>query len=215
MFNPICTSLRAVQQGSELKKVQRKLGCPRSSFSSLSEVATVFDSALTQEIVTDLAGQLKPISSHAKLDEIAAIVTAVDGILINALPKMTWALWKKDQMAIKAHVQLLQVRYVFLDVLCLQFFLCHDRPLREQFFDIVQKVAGGYKLWMAEKNSSGPHRSKFPPACPDFDLCPNDFSLDQFYGSIVIHNLWVRIYRRVRKKGVPPRQRASPTAHIY
>ena len=31
MFNPICTSLRAVQQASELKKVQRKLGCPRSS----------------------------------------------------------------------------------------------------------------------------------------------------------------------------------------
>ena len=105
VFNPICTSLRAVQQASELKKVQRKLGCPRSSLGSLSEAATVFDSALMQEIVTALAGQLKPISSHAKLDEISAIVTAVDGTLINALPKMTWALWKKDQMAIKAHAQ--------------------------------------------------------------------------------------------------------------
>ena len=28
MFNPICTSLRAVQQASELEKVQHKLGCP-------------------------------------------------------------------------------------------------------------------------------------------------------------------------------------------
>jgi len=28
MFNPVCTSLRAVQQASELKKVQRKLGFP-------------------------------------------------------------------------------------------------------------------------------------------------------------------------------------------
>jgi len=54
MFNPICTSLRAVQQASELKKVQRKLGCPRSSLGSLSEAATVFDSALMEEIVQRL-----------------------------------------------------------------------------------------------------------------------------------------------------------------
>src|SRR3990170_767005 len=42
MFNPICTSLRAVQQASELEKVQRKLGCPRASLGSLSESARVF-----------------------------------------------------------------------------------------------------------------------------------------------------------------------------
>jgi hypothetical protein len=105
MFNPICTSLRAVQQASELKEVQRKLGCPRASLGSLSEAATVFDSALMQEIVTDLAAQLRPISSHAKLDDMNAIITAVDGTLINALPKMAWALWKNDQNAIKAHTQ--------------------------------------------------------------------------------------------------------------
>ena len=105
MFNPICTSLRAVQQASELKKVQRKLGCPRASLGSLSEAATVFDSALMQEIVTAIADQLKPISSNAKFDDLAGILTAVDGTLINALPKMTWALWKKEQMAIKAHTQ--------------------------------------------------------------------------------------------------------------
>jgi hypothetical protein len=105
MFNPICTSLRAVQQASELKEVQRKLGCPRASLGSLSEAATVFDSSLMQEIVTDLAAQLRPISSHAKLDDMNATLTAVDGTLINALPKMTWALWKNDQNAIKAHTQ--------------------------------------------------------------------------------------------------------------
>ena len=89
MFNPICTSLRAVQQASELKKVQRKLGCSRASLGSLSEAATVFDSALMQDIVTDLATSLRPISSHAKLDDLTGILTAVDGTLINALGKMT------------------------------------------------------------------------------------------------------------------------------
>jgi len=105
MFNPICTSLRAVQQASELKKVQRKLGCPRASLGSLSEAATVFNSALMQEIVTDLSAQLRPISRHAKLHDLTGILTAVDGTLINALPKMTWALWKNEQKAIKAHTQ--------------------------------------------------------------------------------------------------------------
>ena len=105
MFNPICTSLRAIQQASELKKVQLKLGCSRASLGSLSEAATVFDSRLMQEIVTDLAAQLRPISSHAKFDDLAGVLTAVDGTLISALPKMTWALWSKDHKAIKAHTQ--------------------------------------------------------------------------------------------------------------
>jgi hypothetical protein len=105
MFNPICTSLRAVQQASELKKVQRKLGCPRASLGSLSEAATVFDSGLMQEIIADLSAQLRPISGHNKLDDITGILTAVDGTLINALPKMAWALWKSEQNALKAHTQ--------------------------------------------------------------------------------------------------------------
>ena len=80
MYNLIRTSLRAVQQASELKKVQRKLGCPCSSLGSLSEAATFFDNALMQEIVTDLSDQLRPISSHAILDNLAGILTAVDGV---------------------------------------------------------------------------------------------------------------------------------------
>lgn len=105
MFNPICTSLRAVQQASELKKVQRKLGCSRASLGSLSESARVFDSELMQEIIKGLSAQLKPISRHAKLDDLAGILTAVDGTLINAMSKMTWALWKTEANAVKAHMQ--------------------------------------------------------------------------------------------------------------
>ena len=100
MFNPICTSLRAIQQASQLKKVQRKLGCPRASLGSLSEASTVFDSALMQEIITELSDQLQPISTHTKIDDLARILTVVDGTLINALPKMTWALWRNQYNAI-------------------------------------------------------------------------------------------------------------------
>jgi hypothetical protein len=112
MFNPICTSLRAIQQASELRKVQRKLGCPRASLGSLSEAARVFDSSLMQEIISELSDQLRPISSHCKFDDFNSILTAVDGTLINALPKMTWALWKTDHKAVKAHIHFDIEKYV-------------------------------------------------------------------------------------------------------
>lgn len=41
LFNPIVTSLRGIQQASELKNVQRKLGCARASLGSLSEATSV------------------------------------------------------------------------------------------------------------------------------------------------------------------------------
>ena len=46
LFNTVVTSLRGIQQASELEKVQKKLGCSRASLGSLSESATVFDAEL-------------------------------------------------------------------------------------------------------------------------------------------------------------------------
>jgi len=58
LFNPVVTSLRAVQQASELDKVQKKLGCSRSSLGSLSESATVFDPQRLKEIISELSEEL-------------------------------------------------------------------------------------------------------------------------------------------------------------
>src|ERR1019366_3946696 len=51
LFNPICSSLRALQQASELKNVQKKLGCERAALGSLSEAATIFDPKRLVEII--------------------------------------------------------------------------------------------------------------------------------------------------------------------
>ncbi len=105
MFNPLCTSLRSLQQASELKKVQRKLSVPRASLGSLSEAATVFDSEAMLEIIGQLGAQLKPITGRDKLHDLPGILTAVDGTLLKGLPKIAWALWIDDKhKAIKNHV---------------------------------------------------------------------------------------------------------------
>ena len=106
MFSPISKSLRAMQQASELKKVQKKLGVPRSSLGSLSEAARVFDSDLLIGIIGELASDIKLVPHSAKLDDIKAILTIVDGTLLKALPKTVDALWgDRNANAFKAHVQ--------------------------------------------------------------------------------------------------------------
>lgn len=105
MFNPICDSLRALQRASQLKKVQRLLGVPRASLGSLSEANRVFDAELLKGLIGELASQLKPLPHDPRLDDLGAILTLVDGTLLDALPKMAWALWKDERhRAVKAHV---------------------------------------------------------------------------------------------------------------
>jgi len=88
MFNPIVTSLRGIQQASELKKVQSKLGCSRAALGSLSEATGVFNPELLKEIIAELGEQLQPIAADSRLKDIQETVTLVDGTLLSALPQM-------------------------------------------------------------------------------------------------------------------------------
>lgn len=103
-FSPIVTSLRALQQASALAKVQRLLGCERAALGSLSEASRVFDPALLREIIGDLAQQALPLAQGREAEALRGL-TAVDGTVLIALPKMAWALWRTDERALKMHLQ--------------------------------------------------------------------------------------------------------------
>ena len=95
-FNPTLSSLRALQQASELDKVQKKLSAPRVSLGSLSAAARDFDADALQAIVGELAQKALPLTLGKRADKDAEFLrglTAVDGSLLPALPKMAWALW--------------------------------------------------------------------------------------------------------------------------
>ena len=103
-FNPTLGSLRALQQASGLDKVQKKLGCPRVSLGSLSAAARDFDAAALTAIVGELAEQAVPLAK-GKDAEVLRGLTAVDGSLLPALPKMAWALWvDTEHRAAKLHL---------------------------------------------------------------------------------------------------------------
>jgi hypothetical protein len=115
-FNPVVKSLRGIQQASTLDKVQRLFGCDRVSRGSLSEASRVFDPELLHHILGDIAAQTLPLV-HGKEAEALRGLTAVDGSLLQALPKMAWALWKDPQhRAVKMHVHFDVLKGVPTDV---------------------------------------------------------------------------------------------------
>lgn len=91
LFNPVVRSLRAIQQASELRKVQRKFGCLRASLGSLSEATEVFDPERLQEVIAELGQKLEPIARDSRLQEVRQTITLVDGTLMRGLPVLVEA----------------------------------------------------------------------------------------------------------------------------
>jgi hypothetical protein len=91
LFNPVVRSLRAIEQASELRKVQRKLGCQRASLGSLSEATDVFDPERLKEIIAELGEQLEPIARDPRLKDVQHTLTLVDGTLMKAMPVLVQA----------------------------------------------------------------------------------------------------------------------------
>ena len=96
LFNPIVTSSRGSQQASELKKAQRKLGCPRASLGSLSESVCVFEPERLKPIIEQLGEKLKPLAADKRLKDVKTL-TLVDGTIVEALPRIAMASIREAQ----------------------------------------------------------------------------------------------------------------------
>jgi hypothetical protein len=97
LFSPLVTSVRALQQASELDVVRKKLGVPRSSLGSFSEATDVFDPERLREIVQELGAEVRPLGRDARLKDVQHILTAVDGTLIKTLARIVAAACSKSR----------------------------------------------------------------------------------------------------------------------
>ncbi len=96
LFNPAMRSLRALQQASELKKVQRKLGIGRTSLGSLSEATDVFDPERLTGIIGQLLAQL-PVKRQIGRGHVSQVLTAVDGTIVRTLSSLAQAAYLRDK----------------------------------------------------------------------------------------------------------------------
>jgi len=111
MFSPVVDSLRSIQRVSELRKVQRLLGCGRASLGSLSESARVFDPELLQDIISELAVDLQPHARDPRLAELRQTITLVDGTLLPALTRITEAMWLTTRTGTAHHAWRLHTQF--------------------------------------------------------------------------------------------------------
>lgn len=96
LFNPVLRSLRALQQASQLRKVQKKLGCPRTSLGSLSEATEVFDPQRLEGIIGELLSRV-PTQQHLGREHVAGVLTAVDGSVVKTLCSLAEAAYLRDK----------------------------------------------------------------------------------------------------------------------
>jgi hypothetical protein len=96
LFNPVVRSLRGLQQASQLKNVQKKLGCPRASLGSLSEATDVFDPVRLEAIIENLLGEL-PSTTQVGRGHVQQVITAVDGSVVKTLSSLAHAAYLRDK----------------------------------------------------------------------------------------------------------------------
>lgn len=96
LFNPIVRSLRSLQQASQLKNVQRRLGCARASLGSLSEAVEVFEPERLQGIISTLAAELQSVRDVRK-GHLTHALTAVDGTVVKTLKSIAEAAFMTDK----------------------------------------------------------------------------------------------------------------------
>jgi hypothetical protein len=103
-FSPTITSLRGLQQATTLQAVQRRLGIRATSLGSFSEAARLFDADALYQILQELASKAVPIVRGPDAQQLLHL-TAVDGSIFRAFPRMAWALWKDSQQrGVKLHL---------------------------------------------------------------------------------------------------------------
>jgi Transposase DDE domain len=93
MFNPMIDSMRQLQRVADLETVQKKLGIERFSLGSFSESCRVFDPARLQQVIAQLAGELRPVGRREMFKDLPHLIELVDGTVIDTLRTVTEAMY--------------------------------------------------------------------------------------------------------------------------
>jgi hypothetical protein len=114
LFNPIVRSLRGMQRASDLNTVRKRLGVPRAALGSLSESSHVFDPDLLVPVMQELAARLRPVTQDPRLQDLRYLLTAVDGTVMKALPRLAEAMWLKTKDGRPQHAWRLHTHFDIL-----------------------------------------------------------------------------------------------------
>jgi hypothetical protein len=104
LLNPVVRTMRGLCAASHLQRVQQAVCSRPVSLGSFSEAQAVLDPALLAEVFTQLSQALPAENGPAQRRWLIQ-----DGSLFDALPRMYWALWRrqgKAQSQVRLHLSL-------------------------------------------------------------------------------------------------------------
>jgi len=107
LLNPVVRTMRGLCAASRLERVQQEICSRPVSLGSFSEAQAVLDPALLAEVFTQLTRELpRPEGSAGPAGRTWLIQ---DSSLFDALPRMYWALWRRQgqaQSQVRLHLSL-------------------------------------------------------------------------------------------------------------
>ena len=105
MLNPVITSLRALCHVSHCQKMREVSAAPISP-AAFSEGQHVFDPEILEKVVRELAqeNQGQGQGGDARVRQALRALTAVDGTVLRAVPRMAWAPAGGPGTAIRLHL---------------------------------------------------------------------------------------------------------------
>jgi len=105
MLNPVVTSMRDLCHASHCRKMREVAAAPFSP-AAFSEGQHLFDPAILEKVVRELAreNQGRGQGGDARVRHALAALTAVDGTVLRAVPRMAWAPAGGPGTAIKLHL---------------------------------------------------------------------------------------------------------------
>lgn len=97
LFQPLARSHRALTQISDLKQVRKRFGVPHAAAGSISEAARVFDPEPLRHVIAELIRHQPQAPRDPRLAALNRRLTAVDGTLLDALPRLVESAWGRHR----------------------------------------------------------------------------------------------------------------------
>jgi len=138
-YNPMLSSLRALQEATDLDSVQSLVGVRCMSLGAMSEAAAkVFRAEDLLPILEKVSGQVMDLAfPPERLKELPGMPMAVDGTFLRCLPKMMWAVFRKKE---------------------------HKRGVRLQLqYDLVRGIPGAFEITPANGSESASLKKLLEP----------------------------------------------------
>jgi hypothetical protein len=106
LLNPVIKSTRALCAASGLKRMQEEVCKGPVSLGSFSEMQAVCEPELLAGLLRELSAEALPVFGDERVRAQVRDLTANDGTLLPALPRMAWALWQDERnRAGKLHLE--------------------------------------------------------------------------------------------------------------